>query len=169
MRITVFLLAVLLLTGCGELPAPVPKPAPKKTTARAAQPSPGPTRPGSEKNQIPRQALSSKLPSEFQIGQAESDAVKKISTVIGQSLELGPTLVIWLFDRTSSAESMVQQIAGAALLYYQSGEAQAALSAGDQPLLISIATFDEETQFLLDPPATDLAKIQSALESLSPA
>ena len=48
------------------------------------------------------------------IGRAEELAVKKITTVINQSLELGPTLVVWILDRTPIAQEMVADVAAAA-------------------------------------------------------
>src|SRR5687768_656791 len=42
----------------------------------------------------------------FGIGRPEDVAVRKATRAIDASLELGPTLVVWMFDRTASSQKL---------------------------------------------------------------
>jgi hypothetical protein len=102
------------------------------------------------------------------IGRAEELAVKKVATVINQSLEVGPTLVVWILDRTPSAQETVTDVTLAAMNYYRSPEVRE-LSVGEaNPLLTAIVGFDDKVQFLVDPPTGDVQKIAEGFDTLKP-
>lgn len=177
MRLNVFL--ILLLAGFSEAPAAEARFTEASAVAEAIEQSPssaakgeGAKKGGAKSDATKKEATKKKAgaedkaAAEKKIGHFQAAAVKKVATAIQQSLEVGPTLIVWHFDRTASAKDLVRDVSAAALEYYQSPTAQAALT-GDKMLLTAIATFDEQTSFPLEEPSADLAKIQSALEGLA--
>ena len=49
-----------------------------------------------------------------EVGRAEEIAMKRVTTAIKESLEIGPTLIVWIIDRTPSARDMVREVTAAA-------------------------------------------------------
>ena len=94
--------------------------------------------------------------------------MKKITSVIKASLEVGPTLVVWIIDRTPGAEAMVHDIATAAVDFYESPEVRELSTTEGNPLLTAIVAFDEQVQFVVDPPAADSQKVKSGFEAIKP-
>src|SRR5690349_10818787 len=80
----------------------------KKAASKKAKPKPADPAPK------PPLAPERSFDSVRSIGRAEETAVKKIATVIKDSLEIGPTLVVWILDRTPSAAEMVHDVGAAA-------------------------------------------------------
>jgi len=103
-------------------------------------------------------------------GTSEEAAVKKIATATRASLELGPTLVVWIVDRTPSAEKIRSEAIAAAKTVYDSPElreASAASSAESKPLLTAIVAFDDQVQFAVDPPTADFGQVKAGFDGLS--
>jgi hypothetical protein len=94
-------------------------------------------------------------------------AMKKIIHVIEDSVDLSPTLVVWLIDRTTSAHDIVREVSDAAQAFYSSPQVNQWSADADKPLLTSIVAFDEKPEFLVDPPSPDGKKIKVAFEDLS--
>jgi hypothetical protein len=92
---------------------------------------------------------------------SESQAVEQVGKSIREGLELGPTLVVWVFDRTESAARLVTSTLTSVQSLYGANDIAAA--AGDDKLLTAVVGFDERSDFLLDPPSGDVAKIKEAL------
>jgi hypothetical protein len=175
--------ALLALTaGCGDVPIPPPAKQQQKPTAKGVQakkPTPSATggQPGSKppaapkRNRPPeavaRNADFDRTPSRV-VGRAEEAAVKKITSVIKASLEVGPTLVVWIIDRTPSAEGMVRDVTAAATDFYESPEVRELSTAEGSPLLTALIAFDEQVQFVLDPPAGDLQKVKAGFDAIKP-
>lgn len=158
----------LLVSGCGDVPLPASKQVADKPPVKAPQPPPKAVkRPSPERRNppAPRQATEADAPKSQT---AEAQAVKKIGALITQSVEVGPTLVIWLLDRTPSSREMVHNVAEAAKTFYDSAESKELLSTAGAPLLTAIITFDEQAHFALDPPVSDGVRIQEALSQISP-
>ena len=99
-------------------------------------------------------------------GQTEEAAVGKIATAIKESVELSPTLVVWIIDRTPSAQRLMSQAARAAQNYYDSPDVKAWAQAANQPLLTAVVTYDEQVTFALDPPTADIQQIHTAFRSV---
>jgi len=96
----------------------------------------------------------------------DAAAARKITEAIQESVDLGPTLAVWLLDRTSSARQIVGEVAYVAQNFYDSPEI-AALNAGDSNrLLTAVIAFDDKVEFLLDPPSGDAAKVHSTFEEI---
>jgi hypothetical protein len=91
-----------------------------------------------------------------------------VAAAITASLELGPTLVVWIIDRTPSAQTLAMQATPAILDFYDSPETREAATGEGEPLLSAVIAFDETVEFLLDPPSSDLKKTTEALERIQP-
>jgi len=101
-------------------------------------------------------------------GHSEESALQKIGTVIKESIELSPTLVVWIVDRTPSAQRLMSQAVRAAQNYYESPDVKAWAQAANSPLLTAVVTYDEEVTFALDPPTADIQMVHSAFRSIQP-
>jgi hypothetical protein len=101
-------------------------------------------------------------------GRSEDAAVKKVLAAVNQSLELGPTLVIWIVDRTPSSQKIVSQGAQAAKAFYDTQEVRQLSLSADKKLLTTIVAYDETVDFLLDPPSSDWQQVKDAFDKLQP-
>jgi hypothetical protein len=139
---------------------PIAKPAPARQVAVPAT---------SAETDLIERAYQATRSTAYQTGRPEEVAVRKASRAIDASLELGPTLVVWLFDRTTSSQKLTTQAIGAAKEYYDSDTVRQASSAGEGKLLSAVVGFDEKVDFLLDPPADDWQAVKAALDAIQPA
>jgi hypothetical protein len=149
-----------LLAGC-DTPPPAGQPKPKPPSP-VVQPAP--------KRVVPRVV---RRRSSGEVVRARSDGhpadvvaqqVRKLGVAIRQSLEVGPTVVVWLIDRTPSAAELVGDVKRAARELY------AAPSAGEPSeakLATAVIGFDEQVEFVLDPPASEADRVVAALEGLA--
>jgi hypothetical protein len=171
--------------GCGEIPGPPPaKSAPGRPAASAQAPAakapaakpaaakprstpPAAARPQEELDLIAKAYEATRSAgggsSIAPAGGGEDEHVRKVSTAIRASLEVGPTAVVWLLDRSPSAESLVGQTVAAARDYYASAELRTTLADPSRPLVTAVAKFADDVQFVLDPPTSEVAKIREAL------
>jgi len=103
-------------------------------------------------------------------GTSEEAALRKIGAELLASLDLGPTLVVWLLDQTPSARPMTEEAIAAICGIYDSADLQAAVrgsAAGDKPLLLtSVVGISDQEQFIVDPPSADLKAVKEALGGL---
>jgi hypothetical protein len=95
---------------------------------------------------------------------SESQAIEQIGKSIRESLDLGPTLVVWMFDRSDSANRLVNSSLTSIRSLY--GSEEIANATKDDKLLTAVAGFGEKTDFLLDPPVGDAAKVKEALDAV---
>ena len=95
-------------------------------------------------------------------GFSVDEAAQKLSNLIQDSVNYGPTLVVWLLDQSPSAQGMVSQLG------QRMSESYGKLTAGQNAdrLLTAVVQFGQEAKFAVDPPSSDLALIQPALTSL---
>jgi hypothetical protein len=167
-------LHVAWAAGCGELASNAAQQTPAKQQKKSANPTAPAKKATAKKDRVPDVAR--KAPSELArgadsariIGRAEELAVKKVATVIKESLEVGPTLVVWVMDRTPSAAEIVRDVAAASRNYYESAEVRELAKAEGSPLLTSIVTFDEEVKFVIDPPTGDGQQVKAGFDSIQP-
>ena len=99
-------------------------------------------------------------------------AFTAVSTLIRRTVEFGPTLVVWFFDRTESAmpvttavgkdiETLYEQLADEGLLTTE--------KEGDPPWLLSaVATFGKDTEFAVETPTGDIAEVTAGLARIVP-
>ena len=102
------------------------------------------------------------------IGKAEDVAVKKLGVAIKASVELSPTLVVWIVDRTPSAQKIVTQTTAAVKEYYESPDVAQWSLDETNPLLTAVVAYDESAEFLLDLPTSDWRKVKDAWGSIQP-
>ena len=102
----------------------------------------------------------------FDSGRADELLSKKVGAAIGASLEVGPTLVVWIFDRTPSANKLVLEAGSAARSIYNQPEIRNAVGADEKKLLTAILAFDEKVEMVLDPPVSDAQAINSAFDKI---
>jgi hypothetical protein len=183
-RISAWLLTLLVLTvaaGCDDgsaslttEPAPQPKAAVEPKTA---EPKPvakakegGSDRPSVAELQKELDVISrGKEPSKTatqNVSFPEDLAVRKVTTAIKASLELGPTLVVWIVDRTPSAQRLVSRATGAAKAFYDSPDVRDLSAKDGSPLLTAVLTFDDQVQFVVNPPTGDRQKAQSGFDAV---
>jgi hypothetical protein len=103
------------------------------------------------------------------IGRAEDVAVKKVAVAIKASMEIGPTLVVWVVDRTPSAQKIVTQTTAAVKEYYNSADVRQWSLGSADPLLTAVVAYDETAEFVLDPPTGDWQKVKAAWDGIQPA
>jgi hypothetical protein len=99
-------------------------------------------------------------------GLEKDTAARVVVNLVKDSVEYGPTLVVWLFDRSSSAQSIVSEVGDFLNEPYAS---LATLNeGGDQPRLLTAAgCFGQDVQFLIDPPSPDPSTLAKALDALT--
>jgi len=101
-------------------------------------------------------------------GASEDAAIKKVGAAIRASLDLGPTLVVWLIDRTPSSQRLVGNAVQAAKALYADPDLKQLASSGPEQLLTAVIAFDDKAEFILDPPSADLAQAQTSLDRFPP-
>jgi hypothetical protein len=101
-------------------------------------------------------------------GNPEDLAVKSVVSAVRASLELGPTLVVWVIDRTPSAQRLVSSTTVSAKAMYDDAEIRQLASAGQQQLLTAVVAFDDNAEFVLDPPSAEPSEAQAALDKVQP-
>jgi von Willebrand factor type A domain-containing protein len=152
------MLWLLIAAGCGGSgPAQSAAVAPAKPVAKAEAPPPVET---------PKKPAAPPRPKQREVARAEEQAMKRVTTAIRESIELGPTLVVWLIDATPSAHDIVHEVSQAAANLYESPEASEWSAHADKPLLTAVATFDASVEFLLDPPTSDAKKAIEAFDTI---
>lgn len=105
----------------------------------------------------------------FNTGRAEEVALRRIGAAVKASLDVGPTLVVWLIDRTPSANKLVTDGVASAKALYDSEEVRQAATAADPQLLSAVVMFDDQVEFALDPPTGDVNQVKAAFDALKPA
>lgn len=94
----------------------------------------------------------------------EAEAMKKVSAVVEQSLEVGPTQIVWVVDRSeSNSKQAVGAIASAKAMYDIEPMASAAK---DNKLFTSVVGYCEKTEFLTESPISEVAKVKEALDAI---
>jgi len=163
----------LLAPGCEDLslnpqtPAPQPKKVIKKkvlterTTKSRSKPD------AQEELSVIEQAFEK---SRFQAalsGSPEDLAVHRITSEIEKYVEVGPTLVIWLIDRTSSSFPLASACLPAARQFYQSESVRQWSADDNQMLLTAVAALDDKVELLLDPPSSNPQSVRDAFDKIS--
>jgi hypothetical protein len=151
-----------MLAGCDEVspppanpakppqPSPVVRPAPKRVVPRVVR-----RRPAGE---------DSAQGAGHRSADVVARQVQKLGVAIRESLEVGPTVVVWLIDRTPSAAELVSDVKRAARTLYLT---PAAGEPATGKLATAVMGFDEQVEFVLDPPASEADRVVAALEGLA--
>lgn len=101
----------------------------------------------------------------FMTGKPEEIAVRTITKAVQASLEVNPTLVVWIVDRTPSASKLVTDGLAAAKAMYDMPEIRQATLAKEQNLATAVVMFDSEVEFVLDKPG-DWQQTRAAFEKV---
>jgi len=89
--------------------------------------------------------------------------VGQLGLAIEESLDLGPVLVVWIFDRSENASDLVRGVRGAASQFYSAlGESDSL----PNPLSTAVVTFTTEPQFLMEEPSSDRQKIIEVIDDI---
>jgi hypothetical protein len=96
-------------------------------------------------------------------------ALDRITQEILRSLEIGPTLVVWCFDRSGSMQ-VQRQVVGERFekIYEELGVSHLTKPrAGNrQPLLTSLVSFGSDVRFLTDVPTDDVTRIRDIVATI---
>jgi hypothetical protein len=95
-----------------------------------------------------------------------SRAMRRLAEVLGESVELRKTLVVWLFDASPSAGPWRDEVRSSFDRIYQVLEKHRPSDGGEGKLQLAAAAFDSEVRFLLDQPTSDPAKIRNAIDKI---
>src|SRR3954469_22200263 len=74
-------------------------------------------------------------------GSPEEVAVRKVTAEVGKSLELGPVLVVWLLDCTTSNQKMLSGAVSGAKAWYETQDVRQMTLEGQKKLQTVIAGF----------------------------
>jgi len=156
-------MAILLAGGCNNSPVPPgdEKPAGGHKQRKAAQ------------TRKPRTAVARKSRPSLVTGYQPTHQgiylpeTMKIISLIDDSVTFGPTLVIWLLDRSRSASPLVDNVTGHLRDYYLDPRTRAGDPDQEDRLLSSVVTFGKTTDYLLASPTGEGSKVATAMESIA--
>lgn len=98
-------------------------------------------------------------------GLSELAAVNKVTAAVEESIEGGPTFVIWLFDISESASQMVSGVRSALISFYEKVAVGEAAAGSSHNLFTSVIVFGSDVQFLVDVPTNNTAEVAEALNT----
>jgi hypothetical protein len=98
-------------------------------------------------------------------GKPEEVAVRTITKAVQASLEVDPTLVVWVIDRTPSASKLVTDGLAAAKAMYDVPEIRQASISLEQNLSTAVVMYDSEVEFVLDSPG-DWQETKAAFDKI---
>ncbi|MCE9606925.1 MAG: VWA domain-containing protein [Planctomycetia bacterium] len=102
--------------------------------------------------------------------QSANAATAKACKKIQESLELRKGLVVWLFDRSPSADGRREEVMQAIKSLYPTivpeGDRKAATSKEDAKLLTAVGAFASDAQFFTDDPVAGDEKVLAAIEGI---
>lgn len=91
----------------------------------------------------------------------------KIISLIDESVQFGPTLVIWLLDQSRSSSGLVENVTGQLRDYYSNPKTPAGDPKQADRLLTAVVTFGETTSYLLESPSGSGTTVAAALSSVT--
>jgi von Willebrand factor type A domain-containing protein len=160
-----------LATGCDDLTiSSQPQTPPKKVVKKKVlvpKPKPPPKIDTSEELAVIDQAFRDSHRQASFSSNPEEAAVRRVGAELEKFVEVGPTLVVWLIDRTSSSFSLATAAIGGAKQFYQSEPVKEWSAGGEQKLLTAVAALDDKVELLIDPPTGDPQAIRNALDKIT--
>ncbi len=90
----------------------------------------------------------------------------KIISLIDESVQFGPTLVIWLLDQSRSSSGLVENVTGQLRDYYSNPKTAGGNPKQGDRLLTAVATFGETTGYLLETPSGSGTTVAASLSSV---
>ena len=159
-----------LVAGCDDVRIGTSPPPAKKVVKKVIVPRPKKKPPpvdASEELAVIDQAFRKSHAEAAFSSAPEEQAVRRVTGEIERYVEVGPTLVVWLVDRTRSAQPLASAAVAAAARFYQSENVQQWAQDGEQPLLTAVAALDDKVELLLDPPSDQPQAVRSALDRIT--
>lgn len=127
------------------------------------KPRPTPTEPSRESVAALDRAYESTRSVQARTGTAEVVAAQHATRAVEAGLEAGPTLVIWLFDRSQSAQPLVSDAVSVFSRFYDSAQIQQLPQSPEPQLLTVVAAFDQKLTLLTENPTSDATAIKAAM------
>jgi hypothetical protein len=107
-------------------------------------------------------AFTSPGKNESREGLSGSKIVERVTSLLKDSVDYGPTLVVWVIDESKSARSLVQTISSMIQQPYSSLKSDT----DSQRFLTAVCTFGEQVHFPVDTPSPDPASLISAINAM---
>lgn len=98
-------------------------------------------------------------------GLSELAAVNKVTAALTESIEGGPTLVVWLFDTSHSASRMVSGIQAALISFYEKVAVGEVAEGASNNLFTAVVAFGSNVQFLIDDPTSNTSEVAETLNT----
>jgi hypothetical protein len=98
----------------------------------------------------------------------EDKFMGRVGDLIRQNVEDGPTLVVWLIDRSESAVPLADKVASGVPKILQQDAIKESLAAEPDRLKMAIALFGQEVEYPLEEPSSDTAEIAKVLTKRAP-
>lgn len=94
----------------------------------------------------------------------DKKAFSHVAEVVWDSARSGPSLAVWLFDRTESSFAVTQSVAARILSLYETLAVQVP---GGGALKTAVIAFGADVQLVVEEPTSDLAVLEKAFHGLS--
>lgn len=95
-------------------------------------------------------------------GLSSSKIVERVTSLLKDSVDYGPTLAVWVIDESKSARGLVQNISS---MMQQSYTALKPEAGGDR-FMTAVTTFGQQIHHPVDPPSADPSSLIAAMGSL---
>ena len=157
-------MAMLLLVGGCNKSGPNPRGVNKSGTSKKQKGS---------RNRPPRSSTKRKSRPSFATGYQPTHQgiylpeTMKIISLIDDSVTFGPTLVIWLLDRSRSSSPLIDNVTGHLSDYYLDPRTRAGDPAQGDQLLSTVVTFGKTTDYLLPSPTGVGTEVAAAMQSIA--
>jgi von Willebrand factor type A domain len=100
----------------------------------------------------------------YVVQRTASAAIEKLTATVAQTLEVGPTVLVWVIDHSASAKSFVTSVMQSSKTLASHETIAAHAMTGK--FTSAIVSFAENTEFVVDPPISDLSQIATACDKL---
>ncbi|MBC8353387.1 MAG: VWA domain-containing protein [Planctomycetes bacterium] len=107
-------------------------------------------------------AFSSPGKNESREGLSSTKIVERVTSLLRDSVDYGPTLAVWLIDESKSARTLVQSVSSMIQQPYASLKPEA----DPQKFLTAVCTFGGKVRFPVDTPSPDPASLTGALDAM---
>ncbi len=107
-------------------------------------------------------AFTSPGKNESREGLSSSKIIERVTALLRDSIDYGPTLAVWIVDESKSARPLVSNVSSMIQQPY------ASLKQADEPqkFLTAVCTFGQQIHFPVDTPSPDPAVLSTAMDAL---
>jgi hypothetical protein len=93
-------------------------------------------------------------------GLSSAKIVERVTALLADSIDYGPTLAVWVIDESKSSRGLVTNVANTIRQPYGN------LKQDSDKFTTAVCTFGQKVRFAVDPPSSDPASFPAALDSL---